>query len=227
MNSTFPRVLTLLRKERGISQKEAAASLKISQALLSHYEKGIRECGLEFVVRVADFYDVSCDYLLGRTADKAGARIAVDDIPMKGSEQEADSALPVLNKKLTLNSVTVLFDLLQRYNNNELTSEVAAYLSLAVYTVFRQLYAANPRNPEALFAISAHLYSPAAAGAMGVSAAKIGQLARALNSEEGAKGKRRRSLAPDDLSKTYPLFASSLLNLLKNAEGQLESSFSV
>ena len=40
MNSAFPRILTLLRKERGISQKEAASSLLVSQALLSHYEKG-------------------------------------------------------------------------------------------------------------------------------------------------------------------------------------------
>ena len=70
MSSAFPLILTLLRKERGISQKEAASSLLVSQALLSHYEKGIRECGLDFVVRAADFYGVYCDYLLGRTADK-------------------------------------------------------------------------------------------------------------------------------------------------------------
>ena len=37
----FNRILTLLRKERGITQKEAAAHLGVSQALLSHYEKGI------------------------------------------------------------------------------------------------------------------------------------------------------------------------------------------
>ena len=73
MNSAFPRILTLLRKERGISQKQASVELQVSQALLSHYEKGIRECGLDFVVRAADFYNVSCDYLLGRTADKTGA----------------------------------------------------------------------------------------------------------------------------------------------------------
>ena len=48
MKSDFPRVLSLLRKEKGISQKEAANSLGVSQALLSHYEKGIRECGLDF-----------------------------------------------------------------------------------------------------------------------------------------------------------------------------------
>lgn len=66
MNSVFASRITALRKDREISQKDAAADLKISQALLSHYEKGIRECKLEFVCRLADYYDVSCDYLLGR-----------------------------------------------------------------------------------------------------------------------------------------------------------------
>lgn len=67
----FNRIITLLRKERGITQKQAAQDLGVSQALLSHYEKGIRECGLEFVVKVADYYGVSCDYLLGRSASAA------------------------------------------------------------------------------------------------------------------------------------------------------------
>ena len=49
----FNRIIKLLRKERGITQKQAAEDLGVSQALLSHYEKGIRECGLDFVVRVA------------------------------------------------------------------------------------------------------------------------------------------------------------------------------
>ena len=63
MNADFPRLITLLRKEKGISQKQAAAEFGISQALLSHYEKGIRECGLDFLVKCAKFYGVSCDYL--------------------------------------------------------------------------------------------------------------------------------------------------------------------
>ena len=49
----FNRIIKLLRKERGITQKQAAEDLGVSQALLSHYEKGIRECGLDFVVRVS------------------------------------------------------------------------------------------------------------------------------------------------------------------------------
>ena len=67
MSQDFNRIITLLRKERGITQKQAALDLGISQALLSHYEKGIRECGLDFVVRVADYYGVSVDYILYRT----------------------------------------------------------------------------------------------------------------------------------------------------------------
>lgn len=81
MASEFNRILALLRKERGITQKQAAADLGISQAQLSHYEKGIRECSLAFVVQVADYYGVSCDYLLGRSADRSGQTISVADLP--------------------------------------------------------------------------------------------------------------------------------------------------
>ena len=62
MNTDFPRIIALQRKERQISQKQAAADLGISQALLSHYEKGIRECGLDFLVRIADYYNVCLLY---------------------------------------------------------------------------------------------------------------------------------------------------------------------
>ncbi len=68
--------LTLLRKEKNLSQKEAAYELGISQALLSHYENGIRECKLDFLVKVCDFYDVTSDYLLGITEN----RRALNDI---------------------------------------------------------------------------------------------------------------------------------------------------
>ena len=77
----FNRIIKLLRKERGITQKQAAEDLGVSQALLSHYEKGIRECGLDFVVRVADYYNVSCDYLLGRSAERNGMMLNADDLP--------------------------------------------------------------------------------------------------------------------------------------------------
>ena len=65
MNCEFPKIISNLRKSKGISQKQAAIDLGISQALLSHYEKGIRECGLDFLIKLSDYYEVTCDELLG------------------------------------------------------------------------------------------------------------------------------------------------------------------
>ncbi len=228
MNTTFPRIITLLRKERGLSQKQAAADLEISQALLSHYEKGIRECGLDFVVRAADYYGVSCDYLLGRAADKSGAMIAVEEIPdidpTAKDLQLRGSLLPVLNKKLIVNSVNVIFDLLQRAGNKGLTTEVSAYLSLAVYEVFRQLYSANPKNPAAMFSVPQFMFQAALVGEMSKTAARIGELAvgHAVDGEEGLLPESAPQILPDSLAEQYPLFASSLFNLLRNAEGRLQ-----
>ena len=42
----------------------------MSQALLSHYENGVRVPRLEFVVKACDYYNVTADYLLGRSKEK-------------------------------------------------------------------------------------------------------------------------------------------------------------
>ena len=65
MSESFPQILCRLRKERHINQRTAAAALHISQALLSHYENGLREPGLNFVDAACRYYGVSADYLLG------------------------------------------------------------------------------------------------------------------------------------------------------------------
>ena len=69
----FALRLTEARTEKGIKQKDAAEALGLSQALLSHYENGVREPGLAFVRRACDYYRVSADYLLGRTLDRSAA----------------------------------------------------------------------------------------------------------------------------------------------------------
>lgn len=226
MNTAFPRILTLLRKERGISQKKAATDLSVSQALLSHYEKGIRECGLDFVVRAADYYSVSCDYLLGRTPDKSGAVIAVDEIPDNDPmlKDNRGGVLPVLNKKLVINSIHIVFDMLQQCNNKALTTEASAYLTLCVYAMFRQLYEANPKNPQALFSVPRYMFQPALLGELAKTAARIGELSEGhtVEGESGLEAGAAPSFLPDEISKRYPLFSSSLFNLLRNAENRLK-----
>ena len=68
MKEDFALAMAALRRERGISQRRAAADLGISQAQLSHYENGAREPGLNFVCRACDYYGVSADHLLGRSS---------------------------------------------------------------------------------------------------------------------------------------------------------------
>jgi len=78
MERSFHETLALLRRRRGLNQRQAAAELGISQALLSHYENGTREPGLAFVCRACDFYGVSADYMLCRTEDMNAAASAAE-----------------------------------------------------------------------------------------------------------------------------------------------------
>lgn len=70
--AVYSERLVELRTEKGISQKAAATELGVSQALLSHYEKGIREFNMDFLCRAADYYGVTADYILGRSQSRAG-----------------------------------------------------------------------------------------------------------------------------------------------------------
>ena len=148
MNADFSRVLSLLRQEKGISQRKAAAALGISQALLSHYENGIREPGLHFVAKACDYYHVSADYLLGRTLNRNGAMIEAEEL-LDASETKEDlkgSIMAKLQKKLAVNTASVLFDLLGQVGSKEAVAQAGAYLSDAMYQLFRPFYRAAGGN---------------------------------------------------------------------------------
>ena len=100
MGRTFPETLSLLRRQRNISQRQAAAELCISQALLSHYENGAREPGLGFVCRACDYYGVSADYLLCRSDEQDAAALAARTVEelCKGVRGLIDSAQGVFDK---------------------------------------------------------------------------------------------------------------------------------
>ena len=78
MSQSFSNTMSALRRARGLSQRPAAADLNISQALLSHYENGAREPGLDFVCRACRYYNVSADYLLGLTDVPTGSTAALE-----------------------------------------------------------------------------------------------------------------------------------------------------
>ncbi len=59
-----------LREDNDLKQKQVADFLMCDQSLYSKYERGERPFPLEYADKLADFYNVSVDYLLGRTSRK-------------------------------------------------------------------------------------------------------------------------------------------------------------
>ena len=59
-----------LREDSDIKQKEIAAYLLCDQSLYSKYERGERPLSLEYAVKLAEYYNVSVDYLVGLTDER-------------------------------------------------------------------------------------------------------------------------------------------------------------
>ncbi len=226
MNNDFPRIITLLRNESGKSQKQAADDLGISQPLLSHYEKGIRECGLDFLVKAADYYNVSCDFLLGRTTDRTGGSIIIADVPdddKSAPTAEHQHLAAAVNRKLITNSLIIIFDSLERLNNKGLINECSIYLMSAVYMVFRLLYSSNPRNPQGMFSVAPHIYKGKAHALQVLSESDIENLSTGMPIAEykGLERTSRPELSPAIISEQYSELASSLFSLVQNVEEKI------
>ena len=209
MNKDFPRIMTFLRKERGLSQKQAASDLNISQALLSHYEKGVRECGLDFLVRAAEYYDVSTDYLLGRTVQRTPS--TVDELPDSDDIRHLKgNMINQINRKLLMNTTTVIYDLLAQMGSKRLTNAVSNYLMCAEYQVFRGIYSAEETNSQTMFSLDKNRYKNLTTSSMILDL----EIAEAVIERE----KLALSLSPDIISSYFDKGASSLFNLIQFSE---------
>lgn len=216
MNIDFPRIITFLRKEKGLSQKQVASDLGISQALLSHYEKGIRECGLEFLVQIGEYFDVSCDYLLGRTVQRRPAPITADDLPDSEEIRHIKgNMLNQINRKLLMNTTTVIFDLLAQIGNKRLTTAVSNYLMSAEYQIFRILYSANKNNSQTMFSIDKLSYKNLTSASMQLDLEIIDTLIRS--------NELSLALSPDTISTYFEKGASSLFSLIQYSERNVKS----
>ena len=224
MNEEFSRTLSLLRQEKGVSQRTAAGALGISQALLSHYENGIREPGLAFVVRACNYYNVSADFLLGRTLSRDGTTIIepeeLYDISDEKENAMRGSVLALLSKKLLVNSVGLLFELLGKTGSRRAIRAAAAYLSTAVYNIFRQLYQAPGTNNPDFFSVSPAHFTAGATGA-DMACSQV-ELADALADHAREKGPFPE-MSHDALARDYPVLCQSLLQVIHNTGERVNS----
>ena len=209
LNKDFSRIIVFLRKERGISQKQAAADLGVSQALLSHYEKGIRECGLDFLVRAADYYEVSTDYLLGRTVQRSP--VTISELPESDEfSRLKGNMINQINRRLLSNTTGIIYDLLAQMGSKRLTNAVSNYLMCAEYQMFRTIYCADKNNTQTMFALDRNRYKNLTAASMLVDMERMEGIIE--------REKISLSLSPDIISSYFDKGASSLFNLIQFSE---------
>ncbi len=212
MASDFSRTLALLRREKRISQRTAAADLQVSQALLSHYENGLREPGLAFVVRAAEYYGVSCDYLLGRSLSRENGFLP----PQTATDNtESTDAITVMYQKLISDSAALLLDAASRSGSPDLVRELSTYLSTVCYKLFRYLYQADSANPPEAFKTAPERFDALCDALM-----KLSELRIRYAAADGTADRPKLSLGT--LSEQFPDTAQSMLTILQNTSDEIQ-----
>ena len=214
MCEEFSKRLTAIRKDKKITQKQAANALGVSQALLSHYEKGIRECGLEFIIKACNYYGVSADYLLNLSAETKGTVLNEEDMADPANERGKGDLALILGKKVVFNGVDMVYDIAASVKDKDLTLAINEYFFLTTYRAFRALYDSNENNPKGFFLVdkqdSANLTDAALFKT-------LAQLNRAcLNTADKAP-----ALGQSAIEQNFSERASGILNLIKNAETKI------
>ena len=122
----FNERLRELRKSAGLSQSELAAKLDMAQNSLSNWERGERKPDVEVMARIADFFEVSTDYLLGKTDIKK--TVSSNDL----ADTDAGVLLDTLLDKLKAED-TIMFNgfVLSRDTAEKLAASLAATDALA------------------------------------------------------------------------------------------------
>ena len=216
MATEFSRALSLLRQERGVSQRGASKDLGISQALLSHYENGIREPGLAFVIRACDYYHVSADFMLGRTLARDGSMLSTEEL--LGAEDMDNvlrgSILATLQSKLITGSIGVLFELLGKLGDKETINHSASYLSAAVYQLYRQFYRHAGGN-DGYFSLKAKAFDRGIVGAdLTIANLHYSHSLEQVNTPFP-------EVTPQAMADAFPGRSQSLTQVLTNADSRL------
>lgn len=95
-----------IRKERKITAKQLAKVLNVSESTISLYENGKREPDLKTLLNIAEYFNVSVDYLIGKTDEKEKLIKDIGTISIRGRDgsviesELSDSQLETFKKLL-------------------------------------------------------------------------------------------------------------------------------
>ena len=79
----FARILQDLREDRDISRKDLAMVLNISVSTLGMYEQGRREPNIDMLIKIANYFDVSIDFLVGRSFKNENNEVLTEALHVK------------------------------------------------------------------------------------------------------------------------------------------------
>lgn len=123
--NNFACRLTALRKERKLSQKALALSLGYSRGQIGNYELGSREPDFSTLIKIADFFNVSVDYMIGITdircaGGSAQTKPSIEKL-VNLAENLSDESIDYLTRDAKLLEIKEKQDISSAANSSTLT----------------------------------------------------------------------------------------------------------
>lgn len=120
----FGNVLRDLRTRKGITQKQLAETLGISESAVGMYERGHREPDFETLEAIADYFNVDMDYLTGRSTIERKTPVTPPEEPIKLDDftfamHHHSGALTEKDKEILLAMAQQLSDAHKKGSNGE------------------------------------------------------------------------------------------------------------
>lgn len=155
------------------------------------------------------------DYLLGRTVQRNPS--FVNEMPdSEDIRHLKGNMINQINRKLLMNTTTIIYDLLAQMGSKRLTNAVSNYLMCAQYQAFREIYGAEDSNTQTLFSLDKTRYKNLTTASMILDL----EIAESVTEKE----KLSLTLSPDILSSYFDKGASSLFNLIQFAERNVRNT---
>ena len=112
--AVFGELMAELRQDKGLTQRELGKILSVSTGTISNYENGVHYPDLEKLVQLADYFQVSTDYLLGRREYAKAARAAQAHSSQDETLTKIVQALPRLSEDRRQALALIIGDMEQR-----------------------------------------------------------------------------------------------------------------
>ncbi|MCH5303601.1 MAG: hypothetical protein J1E41_01945, partial [Ruminococcus sp.] len=153
-----------------------------------------------------------------------GVNTAEDDIPdienLSDINRAKSNTYCMVNRKLLVNSIAVIYSLLAQINNKKLSKNVSDYLSISQYNMFRKIYSLKENNPSDIFQLRDVSVDEYINASLALNNAKI-------NDIKDNKSIGGLELSADKLSEEFSESYSSLNQMIKNAEKFLSQNFKI